>query len=45
MPWTNLMQYSYKAVPLPIWISIATLVQLFNKFGAFNTMRTILPKY
>ena len=26
----------YKVVPLPIWISIVTLVQLCNKFGAFN---------
>ena len=45
MPWTKLMQYSYKVVQLPKWISKATLVQLCNKAGAFNTMRTILPKY
>ena len=45
MPWTKLMQYSYKVVLLPIWISIVTLVQLCNTFGVFNTMRTILPKY
>ena len=45
MPWTKLMQYSYKVVLLQIWISIVTLVQLCDKFGASNTMRTILPKY
>ena len=46
MPWKKLKQYSYKVVPLLIWISIASLVQLCDKFGDFNNMmRTILPKY
>ena len=45
MPWTKLLQYSYTVLPLPRWISIVTPVQLINKFGAFNTMWTIIPKY
>ena len=45
MSWTKHLQYSYKGVPLPIYMDQYTLVQLFTKCVAFVTICTILSKY